>query len=87
MNQETINRFVDNLDVNTQADLLKKILFVTYNYLEIKTNLEVQDAEGCVEDLMFIEKQVNEFNEQYSQSLEIATENSEDQLEYKKQTS
>ena len=59
MNQEKIDRYVDNLDVNTQADLLKKYLtFIFQSRKAVMNNAELSDLE-------FLEKQIDEFNEQF----------------------
>ncbi|MEK6884272.1 MAG: hypothetical protein AABY22_31870 [Nanoarchaeota archaeon] len=60
MNQEEINRYVDNLDVNTQADLLKKVLGITLIIPTAEDTIVFNDAEKD-----FIKSQVAEFNEQY----------------------
>lgn len=64
MEQTKIFRYVDNLDVNTQADLLKKLLDIIINEIQIRRECQ-SEAVICVDDLLFIEKQIEEFNEQY----------------------
>ena len=62
MEQIKIDRYVDNLDVNTQADLLKKyLLFIFQSGRAVMNNAELSDLE-------FLEKQVKEFNEQYQET-------------------
>lgn len=59
MQQTKIDKYVDNLDVNTQADLLKKYLtFVFESGKEVMNNNELYDLE-------FLAKQIDEFNEQF----------------------
>ena len=65
MNQEKIDRYVDNLDVNTQADLLKKYLtFIFQSGKAVMNNAKLSDLE-------FLEKQINEFNEQFRMQEEV----------------
>ena len=58
MEIEKINAYIDNLDVNTQADLLKKVL-------DVLINLSDTDA-TIIEEINFIKKQIEEFNENYT---------------------
>ena len=56
MNQEKINRYVDNLGVNEQADLLKRTLGLLLNE---------DGEENTFVECDFIEKQIEEFDREY----------------------
>jgi len=58
MEQHQIDRYVDNLDVNTQADLLKKVLNHAINHGKFVD-------EKILEDMRFIANQISEFNKQF----------------------
>ena len=59
MEIQKIEKYVDNLDVNTQADLLKKVLDMLINLSEVDATI--------IEDVCFIQKQIEEFNENYTE--------------------
>lgn len=59
MEQTKIDRYVDNLDVNTQANLLKKVLNMLIN---------IDKGNIWLEDVDFVAKQINEFNVQYQET-------------------
>ena len=70
MEKQKIDVYIDNLDVNTQADLLKKVLFLLIrardNFYDNFEN-EVQFLYSSeVEEINFIKKQIEEFNENYT---------------------
>jgi len=58
MEQTKIDRYVDNLDVNTQADLLKKTLNLLFIFNDNENITRIEEDE-----VDFIRKQINEFNE------------------------
>lgn len=58
MEKDKIDKFCDNLDVNTQADLLKKVLDMLINLSDVDATI--------IEDVGFIQKQIEEFNENYT---------------------
>lgn len=64
MEQEKIRKYVDNLDVNTQMDLLKKVLNMLINQSDIITAHYT-----VIGDIDFIQKQIEEFNLQYNLNL------------------
>jgi len=61
MEQTKIDRYVDNLDVNTQADLLKKTLNLLFIFNDNENITRIEEDE-----VDFIRKQINEFNEKRS---------------------
>ena len=80
MQQEKINRYVDKLDVNTQANLLKKTLIALieekdrfesneFDCDEVPMSLQ-QEKSPFLEDISFIAQQINEFGEQYKMKRE-----------------
>ena len=72
MNQETINQYVDNLDVNTQADLLKQVLYLLDNAHNDYEQYNGGDERGSARnEFEFIINQINEFDEQYKKQKEV----------------
>lgn len=63
MDKQKIEVYIDNLDVNTQADLLKRILIPLIRKLD---NLSKEELDNFTNDILFIEKQIEEFNENYT---------------------
>ena len=61
MEQEKIDRYVDNLDVNIQADLLKKVLKIIFDE-SLKPSISNPDNYN---DIDFIDNQIDEFSKQY----------------------
>ena len=61
MEQTKIDRYVDNLDVNTQADLLKKILSLLFIFKDNENITRLEEDE-----VDFIRKQISEFDEKIS---------------------
>ena len=55
--KEQIDRYIDNLDVNTQVDLLKKIMSIWF-----ETDF---DIDKFIEEMRFFKQQILEFNEKY----------------------
>mgnify|MGYP001567414263 CR=1 FL=1 len=63
MKQEKIDKYVDNLDVNTQVDLLKKVLNLLINFGTQPVNY-IEETKYRAET-KFIEEQINEFDKQF----------------------
>ena len=63
MEQIKIDRYVDNLDVNSQADLLKKVLNLLINFSTQPVNY-IEETK-CRAETKFIEEAINEFYEQF----------------------
>lgn len=59
MEQQKIDRFCGNLDVNTQCDLLKKVLDMLINLSDVDATI--------IEDVGLIQKQIEEFAENYTE--------------------
>ena len=65
MEQEKINNYVDNLDVDTQANLLKKLVKLLIIF---RNNEEITRTEESEVD--FIIKQIEEFDKKYNLAMQ-----------------
>ena len=64
MKQEQIDKYVDNLAVTDEFNLLKKLL--GYLLVEVRSlPIEPKVSKAFVEDIAFLEQNIEEFSEQY----------------------
>ena len=59
--EKEVQNYVKNLSIETQIDLFKKCLTIL---MSPETSINTNDSHTA--ELVFIEKQIDEFNEQYN---------------------